>query len=188
MKINQWKIEKVKPYPNNPRSNDQAVDVTAKSIQEYGWQQPIVVDTNGVVIARHTRLKAAKQLKLKEVPVVVAEGLTDEQVRGYRIMDNKSGEAAEWEMDLLNLEIQELVDMDFDIDLTGFSLDDFDFDDDEEEKEEEEEDSEVDMDEMDGDMFIKLGYSFEEYQDLQDKLSTLSETPEIIFKRAVYGS
>jgi len=124
MKIEQWPIDKIIPYKNNPRINKDAVDKTAMSIKEYGWQQPIVVDKAGVIIVGHTRLKSAKKLKLKECPVQVAD-LTEAQARGYRIADNKTGELAEWDMDLLNFEIEELAAVDFDIDLTGFDMDEF---------------------------------------------------------------
>jgi len=105
MKIENWDIDKVKPYKNNPRNNDGAVEATANSIREFGWQQPIVVDTDGIVIVGHTRLKAAKKLKLDQVPVTVAEDLTDEQVKAYRLADNKTGELAEWEENLLQQEL-----------------------------------------------------------------------------------
>lgn len=105
MKVENWDISKVKPYAKNPRKNDGAVEATANSIKEFGWQQPIVVDSDGVVIVGHTRLKAAKKLKLKQVPVTVAENLTDEQVKAYRLADNKTSDLAEWENDLLQQEL-----------------------------------------------------------------------------------
>ena len=90
MKVEQWKIGDVKPYGNNPRRNDDAVEKVANSIREFGFQQPIVVDSEGVVIVGHTRLKAAQSLGMEEVPVVVAADLTDEQVKAYRLADNKT--------------------------------------------------------------------------------------------------
>ena len=112
MKIENWDINKVKPYENNPRNNDDAVEATANSIREFGWQQPIVVDTEGIVIVGHTRLKAAKKLKLDQVPVTVAENLMDEQVKAYRLADNKTGELAEWESKMLNEELGEILNID----------------------------------------------------------------------------
>lgn len=90
MQIEIRSIKEIRPYEHNPRNNDGAVDAVAASIKEFGWQQPIVVDKDGVIIAGHTRYKAAKKLGLKEVPVVVAENLTDEQVKAYRLADNKN--------------------------------------------------------------------------------------------------
>lgn len=89
MKVENWDIEKVKPYDKNPRKNDDAVEATANSIKEFGWQQPIVVDNDGVIIVGHTRLKAAKKLKLNTVPVTVASDLSEDQVKAYRLADNK---------------------------------------------------------------------------------------------------
>lgn len=109
MKIEEWPIDKVIPYENNPRNNDGAVDSTANSIKEFGWQQPIVVDKDGVIIVGHTRLKAAKKLKLDQVPVTIAESLTDEQVKAYRLADNKTGELAEWESKMLDEELGEIL-------------------------------------------------------------------------------
>ena len=126
MEIKEWNIEEVKPYANNPRKNDDAVDATANSIKEFGWQQPIVVDKNGVIIVGHTRLKAAKKLKLKQVPVLVAENLTDEQVKAYRLADNKTGELAVWDKNL-----QKELDSIYDIDMTDFGFDIGDEDEDE---------------------------------------------------------
>lgn len=112
MNVEEWPIDKVVPYENNPRNNDDAVDSTANSIKEFGWQQPIVVDKDGVVIVGHTRLKAAKKLKLEKVPVTVANNLTDEQVKAYRLADNKTGDLAEWESKMLNEELNEILNID----------------------------------------------------------------------------
>lgn len=105
MEVLQRPIREITPYENNPRNNDSAVDAVAASIREFGWQQPIVVDKDGVIIAGHTRYKAARKLGLTEVPVVVADNLTEEQIKAYRLADNKSGELAEWDMDLLSKEL-----------------------------------------------------------------------------------
>ena len=93
-------IESVQPYERNPRINDQAVDAVAASIQEFGFRQPIVVDGDGVIIAGHTRWKAAKKLGLVNIPVHVAVDLSPEQVKAYRISDNKTGELAEWDFEV----------------------------------------------------------------------------------------
>ncbi|WP_347129434.1 DNA modification methylase [Lactobacillus paragasseri] len=119
MQVKTVSIDQIKPYENNPRNNDDAVDAVANSIKEFGWQQPIVVDNGGVIIAGHTRYKAAKRLKLKEVPIVVADNLTEEQVNAYRLADNKSGELATWNDD----ELQEELDKILDIDMTDFGFD-----------------------------------------------------------------
>lgn len=112
MQIEIRSIKDIRPYEHNPRNNDGAVDVVAASIKEFGWQQPIVVDKDGVIIAGHTRYKAAKKLKLKEVPVVVAENLTDDQVKAYRLADNKTGELAGWDFSVLEEELAGLAEID----------------------------------------------------------------------------
>lgn len=112
MKIEIWNIVDVKPYENNPRNNEDAVEDTSNSIRDFGWKQPIVVDKDGVIIVGHTRLKAAEKLKLKQVPVIVARDLTPEQVKAYRIADNKTGEISYWNNDLLQDEISNLDDFD----------------------------------------------------------------------------
>lgn len=122
MKELKWEpIKSIRPYEKNPRRNDEAVDAVAASIREFGWQQPIVVDKDGVIIAGHTRYKAAKKLKCDTVPVVVADNLTEDQVKAYRLADNKTGELAEWDTALLGEELAELAD--FDMSQFGF-LDD----------------------------------------------------------------
>lgn len=112
MEVKLVKIAEIKPYDRNPRNNDGAVDAVAASIKEFGWQQPIVVDRDGVIIAGHTRYKAAQKLKCKEVPVVVAENLTDEQVKAYRLADNKTGELAGWDFSALEEELAGLAQID----------------------------------------------------------------------------
>lgn len=128
MNVQNWPIGQVKPYESNPRNNDDAVDATANSIEEFGWQQPIVVDKDGVIIVGHTRLKAAKQLGLDQVPVVVAENLSDEQVKAYRLADNKTGELAEWDFGMLDDELADIDNLDmsdfgFDNDISDSSID-----------------------------------------------------------------
>ena len=101
MQVTDRKLSEIRPYEKNPRRNDDAVQAVANSIKEFGFKQPIVVDKDNVIIAGHTRWKAAKKLKLKTVPVLVADDLTEEQVRAYRIADNSTGELATWDFDIL---------------------------------------------------------------------------------------
>lgn len=122
MQITLAKLSEIHPYPKNARKIPQsAIDAVAKSIQEFGWQQPIVVDRDGVIIVGHCRLLAAHKLGLAEAPVHVAEHLTPAQVRQYRLMDNRSHEEAKWDMDILTAEMLELKALDLDLSLTGFS-------------------------------------------------------------------
>lgn len=124
MKIETRPLASITQYARNPRRNAGAVATVKASLKEYGWQQPIVVDAEGVIIAGHTRYLAALELGWTDVPVHVAEGLTPAQIKAYRIMDNRSHERAEWDMDLLALEMEDLKALDFDLDLTGFSTED----------------------------------------------------------------
>lgn len=112
-------IEEVIPYEFNPRNNDDAVEVVMNSIKEFGFQQPILVDKNHVIITGHTRLKAAKKLGYKKVPVRIAYDMTPEQVKAYRLADNKTGEFANWDFDLLEMELDEIK-TDFDMEAFGF--------------------------------------------------------------------
>jgi DNA modification methylase len=116
-------VSDVKPYPNNPRINDDAVDAVATSIREFGFRQPIVVDADGVIICGHTRWKAAQKLGLQQVPVHVATDLSPEQIKAYRIADNKTAELAEWNLELLPIELSELQACNFDLGLLGFDKD-----------------------------------------------------------------
>jgi DNA modification methylase len=123
MQIDLWPIERVKPYDRNPRKNDQAVEAVAASLKEFGWRQPIVVDKDGVIVVGHTRWKAAKKLGLKKVPVHVAKDLTPEQAKAYRLADNQTATIAEWDKELLPLELAGLKEANFDLGLLGFSED-----------------------------------------------------------------
>jgi DNA modification methylase len=123
MLIDTVPIESVVPYARNPRRNGAAVAKVAASIREFGFRQPIVVDRERVVIVGHIRLLAAQRLGLATVPVHVAEGLTPSQVKAYRLADNRTHEEAEWDEDLLSLELGDLRDLDFDLGLTGFDDD-----------------------------------------------------------------
>ncbi|MBI1375821.1 MAG: chromosome partitioning protein ParB [Phycisphaera sp.] len=114
------KIDDIRPYDRNPRINDQAVDAVAASLQEFGFRQPIVVDSGGVIIVGHTRWKAAKKLGLTKVPVHVATDLTPAQIRAYRIADNKTGELAEWDLEILPIELADLREEGFDMDVLAF--------------------------------------------------------------------
>ena len=105
------------PYKNNPRINDGSVRYVANSIKEFGFKVPIVIDKNNVIVAGHTRHKAAKMLGMKQVPCIVADDLTDEQIKAFRIADNSAGSDSEWEMDLLNVELADLP-----FDFTDFGL------------------------------------------------------------------
>ena len=121
MKITNLKLSDLKPYPNNPRINDNAVDAVAKSIKEFGFKVPIVIDKNNIIVTGHTRLKAAIKLGLKEVPAIRADDLTDDQIKAFRLADNKTGELAEWDFEKLEMELAEI-----DIDMTEFEFELFD--------------------------------------------------------------
>ncbi len=120
MQIELRPIDSIRPYENNPRVNDMAVEAVAASLKEFGFRQPIVVDNEGVIVVGHTRWKAAKKLGLKMVPVHVATDLTPTQAKAYRIADNQTAAIAEWDKELLPIELGELKALDFDLSLLGF--------------------------------------------------------------------
>lgn len=127
-KVTYMDVDSLIPYANNPRLNDNAVDSVAASIKEFGFKVPIVVDSENVIINGHTRLKAAHKLGLKQVPVIVADDLTPEQVKAFRLADNKTSELAEWDLDKLDIELAEIQDLDmndFGFDEIEASVDDF---------------------------------------------------------------
>ena len=120
MEIINKKIDELIPYENNPRFNDDAVEYVANSIKEFGFKVPIVIDKDNVIVTGHTRLKASELLGLKEVPCIVANDLTEEQIKAYRLADNKVSEVAEWDFDLLNTELEDILDVDMSV--FGFDI------------------------------------------------------------------
>ena len=119
MQIEYLKLDELKPYENNPRNNESAVQYVANSIREFGFKVPIVIDKDKVIVAGHTRFKAAKQLGLEEAPCIIADDLSPEQIKAFRLADNKTAEMALWDDDLLKSELEGLLD-DFDMSDFGF--------------------------------------------------------------------
>lgn len=117
MEVVMMPIEELVPYENNPRKNDEAVSKVAESIREFGFKVPIIVDKDNVIVAGHTRLKAAQELGLETVPVIKADDLTEEQVRAFRLADNKTAEFAEWDLEKLREELNGI-----EMDLSEFGL------------------------------------------------------------------
>lgn len=118
MKVAEIDINKLKAYEKNPRKNDNAVKEVANSIKEFGWKVPVVIDKDYVILAGHTRVKAANMLGLKKVPCIIADDLNEQQAKAFRLADNKTGELANWDFDLL---IEELAGLyDFDMEQFGF--------------------------------------------------------------------
>ena len=121
--VESWPIDRPKPYPGNPRVNDDAIDAVASSIRQFGFRVPIIADRDGVIIAGHTRLKAARKLGLTHVPVHVAADLDEAAARALRLADNKTAEQAAWDFDLLPIELSALRELDWDLTSLGFSED-----------------------------------------------------------------
>lgn len=122
--LKEVKLETLRPYANNAKMHGEIqLEALKKSIQEFGFINPVLIDKNNNIIAGHGRVMAAKELGLETVPAVYIEGLTEAQRRAYIIADNRLGELGTWDLDILHGELQALSEMDFDIDLTGFSLD-----------------------------------------------------------------
>ncbi len=108
MTVKYINLDDLKPYENNPRYNENAVDAVAASIKEFGFKVPIIIDADNVIIAGHTRLKAAQKLGLEKAPCIVADDLTPDKVKAFRLADNKTAELAEWDYELLESELEEL--------------------------------------------------------------------------------
>ena len=108
-------IKELKEYTNNPRNNEEAVGPVAESIKEFGFKVPIIIDKDNVIVAGHTRYKAAKKLKLKTVPCIIADDLNEEQIRAFRLADNKVSEIATWDLDLLDVELDNILNIDMEM-------------------------------------------------------------------------
>lgn len=162
MQIKTLYLREIIPYENNPRKNDDAVKAVAESIRQFGFKVPIVIDKNYVIVAGHTRYKAAKKLKMKDVPCIVADDLTDEQIKAFRLADNKVSEKAEWDFELLTDELDGI----FDIDMTDFGFDD----------EEETEDEEIDRKEQKIEVgTLQLIIDCDSEEDMQEKYEKIAE-------------
>ena len=120
MKIIDKKLSELKPYEKNPRKNDEAVKYVMESIKEFGFKVPIIIDKNNVIVCGHTRYKASKKLKLDTVPCIIADDLTEEQIKAFRLADNKVSEKSQWDFSKLNEELDSILDIDmslFDFDI-----------------------------------------------------------------------
>lgn len=122
LKIIYKEVDELIPYANNPRNNTNAVDAVASSIKNFGFKNPIVIDDGNEIINGHTRMLAAKKLGLTKVPCILADDLSDEEIKAFRLADNKTSELAEWDFDLLNSELEELTEMDLDFDMSDFGF------------------------------------------------------------------
>lgn len=118
MNIIEVEVDKIIPYDNNPRNNDEAVDKVALSISAFGFKVPIVIDSNNIIVTGHTRVKAAKKLGMEKVPCILADDLTDEQIKAFRLADNKVAEYSKWDDEKLMQELEELENID--MSLYGF--------------------------------------------------------------------
>lgn len=122
MEIINKKIEELKPYENNPRNNEKAIDYVANSIKQFGFKVPLVVEKDGTIVTGHTRYEACKKLGIEEIPCIVADDLSKKQIKAFRIADNKTNDMAEWNDDLLAIELKDVLD---DIDMTDFGFGEF---------------------------------------------------------------
>lgn len=120
-------INDIKPYKNNPRLNEEAIPYVMKSIREFGFKNPIILDKNNVIVAGHTRLESAKRLGMKEAPVIYADDLTEEQVKAFRLVDNKVSEKSMWDYSKLDEELDSILDID--MSMFDFAIDDINWDD-----------------------------------------------------------
>lgn len=151
-------IDELVPYENNPRHNDQGVDALAESIKEFGFKVPIIIDTDGVIVAGHTRLKACKKLGIDEVPCIVADDLTDEQIKAFRLADNKVAEFADWDFEKLEAELEDI----------NFDMKDFGFYDSASRELQDDEmvSGELDISDFEDTLEIKLKYNYDDYHEV----------------------
>lgn len=115
-------LEEIIPYEKNPRKNDNAIECVMNSIKEFGFKVPIVIDSNNIIVAGHTCYKAAQQLNMQEVPCIITDDLTDEQVKAFRLVDNKASELSGWDFNLLQEELDGIINID--LDKFGFFIED----------------------------------------------------------------
>ena len=162
-------INELREYENNPRHNENAVDKVAASIDKFGFKVPVVIDIHNVIVAGHTRVRAARKLGMESVPCIIADDLNDEQIKAFRLADNKTGEFAAWDLDKLNAELAELSEIDFDMSVFGFnplSVDD-DFDGEDLDKE----------NEKTGKVQVQITFeTYTDYELIADELKSLAET------------
>ena len=118
LKIEYVDINNIKPYKKNPRKNDEAIPYVMESIKQFGFKNPVILDKDNVIVAGHTRIESAKRLGITEIPCIYADDLTDEQIKAFRLADNKVAEIAEWDIDLLDTELDDILD----IDMTDFGF------------------------------------------------------------------
>ena len=160
MKIIEKYLKEIHPYENNPRINDSAVQFVMNSILEFGFKVPIIIDKDNTIVCGHTRYKAAKKLKMNKVPCILADDLNEDQIKAFRLADNKVAEFSDWNPERLDVEINELEKMDIDMTMFGFGFD-VNYD-----EAEEEEDPEEDSDEYEDTKEVlrcrcpKCGYRF----------------------------
>lgn len=128
MQIQEIKLDNLREYENNPRNNENAVEFVAESIKKFGFKVPIIIDKNNTIIAGHTRAAAARFLGLAAIPCIVADDLTPEQIKAFRLADNKTGELSTWDLEKLEKELEELTAFDVDMSLFGFDESIFDAD------------------------------------------------------------
>ena len=138
LKIEYIDINDIKPYEKNPRKNEDAIPYVMESIKQFGFKNPVILDKNNVIVAGHTRIESAKRLGMKEIPCIYADDLTDEQIKAFRLADNKVAEVAEWDFDILGEELDGILD----IDMSDFGFD-LNFDDEEEQEIVEDEDEDL---------------------------------------------
>lgn len=112
LKIEYVDINNIKPYKKNPRKNEEAIPYVMESIKQFGFKNPVILDKDNVIVAGHTRIESAKRLGITEIPCIYADDLTDEQIKAFRLADNKVGEIAEWDIDLLDTELDDILNID----------------------------------------------------------------------------
>lgn len=161
MEIIEMKIGDIIPYENNPRKNEAAVEAVAKSIKEFGFKVPIIVDCENVIVAGHTRLKAAEKLGLEVVPVIKADDLSEEQIKAFRLADNKTAELAEWDFSKLEEELESISELD----MSAFGFESL------EEEAQEKERKEVYMEEQKYQLIVDC----ESEEDMQEKYNAILE-------------